>query len=196
VLIGVPAEAEHLTCVDLDFTAAGRLAVDHLADLGHDRIVLVGPDARAYRRGSGNATRMLRGVRQQAARRGVGFSHHTSDGSPAGSAELVDQLLGDGSGVTGVIVKNEKAMVPLLDALRDASVRVPDDVALVTVAPDAIAERTSPSLSSIDLPFEQMAERAVELLMDKLGGADWTGVTLFPPRLTARASSGAARVLG
>src|SRR5689334_7049749 len=35
VLIGFPADAAGLTCVDLDFYRAGEACVDHLAGLGH-----------------------------------------------------------------------------------------------------------------------------------------------------------------
>lgn len=194
VLIGVPGAADDLTCVDLDFFAAGRMAVDHLVDLGHRSIAMLGPHPKVYRRGSGSAARTLRGVKRQAGQRKIALSHHSSDGSPRALAELVEDLFAAGSDITGLIVKNEKGIVPLLDALRVAGVRVPEDVSIVAVVPDAIAERTTPSMTSVDIPIEQMAQRAVELLMDKLDGADWTGVTLFPPRVTARDSSGGARV--
>ena len=42
VLIGVPDDPAGLHCVDLDFAAAARLAVDELADTGHDRVVVHG----------------------------------------------------------------------------------------------------------------------------------------------------------
>src|ERR671916_158444 len=35
VLIGFPADASGLTCVDLDFAAAGARCVEHLRELGH-----------------------------------------------------------------------------------------------------------------------------------------------------------------
>src|SRR5690606_3782095 len=35
IFIGIPDDTEGLTCVDLDFEAAGRLAVDRLVDAGH-----------------------------------------------------------------------------------------------------------------------------------------------------------------
>jgi LacI family transcriptional regulator len=194
VLIGVPGVPEDLTCVDLDFAAAGRMAVDHLADLGHRSIALLGSHPKVYRRGSGSAARTLRGVKKQAGQREIALSHHSWDDSPRALTELVEELFATGSDITGLIVKNQKGIVPLLDTLRAAGIRVPEDVSIVVIAPDAIAERTSPSMTSVDVPIEQMAQRAVELLMDKLEGAGWTGVTLFPPRLTARASSATVRV--
>jgi LacI family transcriptional regulator len=194
VLIGVPGVPEDLTCVDLDFSAAGRMAVDHLADLGHRSIALLGSHPKVYRRGSGSAARTLRGVKRQAGQRKIALSDHSWDDSPHTLSALVGELFCAGSDITGLIVKNEKGIVPVLDTFRASGVRVPDDVSIVVIAPDAIAERASPPMTSVDVPVELMARRAVELLMDKLEGAGWTGVTLFPPRLTVRASSAAVRV--
>ena len=51
VLVGVPADPAGLHCVDLDFEAAARMAVDELADVGHDEIVVVGYPSSAMERG-------------------------------------------------------------------------------------------------------------------------------------------------
>ena len=42
VLVGVPEDTAGLHCVDLDFPMAARLAVDELAETGHDRLVVIG----------------------------------------------------------------------------------------------------------------------------------------------------------
>ena len=42
VLVGVPEQPAGLRCVDLDFREAGRLAVDELAETGHDRVICLG----------------------------------------------------------------------------------------------------------------------------------------------------------
>ena len=75
VLIGVPAQTEGLTCVDLDFEAAAALCVDHLAELGHREVVLIGEAAEVYRRGSGFANRSLDGFTRRAAELGLAASH-------------------------------------------------------------------------------------------------------------------------
>ncbi|CAM5231180.1 LacI family transcriptional regulator OS=Streptomyces tendae OX=1932 GN=GUR47_38025 PE=4 SV=1 [Streptomyces tendae] len=49
VLIGLPADTEGLTCVDLDFRATGALCVEHLAQLGHRDIAVIGEAAAVSR---------------------------------------------------------------------------------------------------------------------------------------------------
>ena len=65
---------------------------------------------------------------------------------------------------------------------------VPRDVAVVAICPDDVAERSSPALSSVQIPAEALGRRAVELLMAKLDGQMPPELTLLPPVLTGRFS--------
>ncbi|MFI9781054.1 hypothetical protein ACIHCV_41590 [Streptomyces sp. NPDC051956] len=80
VLIGLPREPAGLACVDLDFRAAGALCVDHLADLGHREMVLLGAPEAAYARHAGFAVRTVAGAAERAAARGVRLTHRTVAG--------------------------------------------------------------------------------------------------------------------
>ena len=68
VLIGYPADADRLTCIDLDFVAAGAHCVDHLADLGHRSLALLGTPSAVYERQTGFAQRTLTGFVEAADR--------------------------------------------------------------------------------------------------------------------------------
>jgi DNA-binding LacI/PurR family transcriptional regulator len=183
VLIGVPEETRGLTCVDLDFEAAAALCVDHLAELGHREIVLVGEAAELYRRGSGFANRSLAGFSRRAGELGLAASHHTCDGSP----DQVEAPLTAHPGATAFVVHNAIALRPLLDALRASGREVPWDVSVVALAPDELGGATS--VTTVPLPSEEMGRRAVELLMGKLDGSPDSGATLLAPELALRGST-------
>jgi DNA-binding LacI/PurR family transcriptional regulator len=189
VLIGVPENAAGLTCVDLDFFAAGALCVDHLADQGHRRLALIGVAPEVYRRGSGFAERMLAGFESRSRQRGVDADHHPCDPTHAAAARVIDDLFATEPAPTGIVIHNEGAVRPLLEAVRATGRRVPEDVSIVALGPDSLAEHTSPPLTSVQLPAEALGRRAVELLMGKLGGDAAIGATLLPPRLTVRQST-------
>ncbi len=189
VLIGVPETTAGLTCVDLDFFAAGAACVEHLAELGHDRIALIGPAPEVYRRGAGFAERTLAGFESRARQRGLRASHHACDAAHDDVGSLVAELLGAADPPTGFVVHNEAAHAPLLEALRGAGRSVPADVSVVAICPDAMADQARPRLSSVHLPAEELGRRAVETLMHKLEGDPAVGATLLPPVLTARESS-------
>jgi DNA-binding LacI/PurR family transcriptional regulator len=191
VLIGVPESTAGLTCVDLDFFAAGAACVEHLAELGHRSVALIGPAEEVYRRGSGFAERSLAGFESRARQRGLRATHHACDAARDDVAGLIARLLADDDPPTGLVVHNEAAHGHVLEALRGGGRRVPEDVSVVAICPDAMAEQTRPRLSSVHLPADELGARAVEMLMHKLAGDSAIGATLLPPVLTPRESSAA-----
>ncbi|WP_307835132.1 LacI family DNA-binding transcriptional regulator [Streptomyces adelaidensis] len=62
VLIGIPEDPADLYCVDIDFTQAGRLAVQELAGTGHQRIVVIGHPPHTVARGNSFIGQFQRGV--------------------------------------------------------------------------------------------------------------------------------------
>ncbi|MGH2928566.1 MAG: LacI family DNA-binding transcriptional regulator, partial [Solirubrobacteraceae bacterium] len=191
VLIGVPADPAGLDCVDLDFARAGRLCVEHLADLGHREVAFIGEAQGIYRRHAGFAERTLRGVGVAAAEAGMSLVHRPCGGSYEAAAGVLARILEERPSTTGLIVQNEAVIPPLLSLLRAAGRIVPEDVSIVAVCPDQLAERTSPQLSSVNLPAAELGARAVQLLMSRIEGGEGDGeVTLIPPALTVRGSTG------
>ena len=106
-LIGVPAEPAGLDCVDLDFGAAGRSCVEHLADLGHREIAFIGESEAVYRRHVGFAERTLTGVRAAAAEAGVGLVHRPCESSFESAAGVLARVLEERPHTTGLIIQNE-----------------------------------------------------------------------------------------
>jgi DNA-binding LacI/PurR family transcriptional regulator len=191
VLIGVPESTAGLTCVDLDFYAAGAACVEHLADLGHRSVAMIGLAPEVYRRGAGFAERSLAGFESRARSRGLQASHHAFDAAHDDVATLLAEVFDGDAPPTGLVVHNESVHAPLLAALRAAGRRLPEDVSVVAICPDSLAEQTRPRLSSVHLPAEELGRRAVAMLMHKLGGDSAVGAVLLPPTLTVRESSAA-----
>ena len=190
VLIGFPAEADGMTCVDLDFGAAGRACLDHLADLGHRCVGLIGSPYAVYARGTGFATRVANGVAAAAMDRGVRASTHPCDASRDGAPAMVRELLRAHPGMTGLIVHNELVVESVVHALRESGKRVPEDMAVVAICPDDLADRLN--LSAVALPAEEVGRRAVDLVMTKLAEGEVPAATWLPPRLTVRESTSPA----
>ncbi|MFE2738454.1 LacI family DNA-binding transcriptional regulator [Streptomyces sp. NPDC059349] len=194
VLIGLPHDPAGLTCVDLDFRAAGGLCVDHLADLGHREVILLGAPEAAYRRRTGFAVRTVAGALERAATRGVRLTHRSVEGDWDSTAGTLTRVLQERPDATALIVQNEAATPHLAPLLRSFGRALPEDMSLVVVGSDAVATAGTPQLTSVAVPAAALAERAVELLRQLLdrrstdsGGA---APTLLEPRLTVRASSG------
>ncbi|MFI1566278.1 LacI family DNA-binding transcriptional regulator [Streptomyces sp. NPDC020490] len=189
VAIGFPADPDGLTCIDLDFKAAGEACVEHLARLGHRVVALVGSPPEVYVRQTAFAQRVVQGFTAAADRGGLASSVHPCEASPAAARLVAQQLLREQPALTGVVVHNEPVLEPLIDAFEQLGLRVPGDLSVTAICPDELAESLRVPVTSVALPSAEVGERAVELLMRKLGGTPVPEATLLPPRLTDRAST-------
>ena len=191
VLIGFPADATGLTCIDFDFDAAGALGVRHLAELGCRNVALLGEPPAVYLRGTGYAERTLAGFTRTVQELGITGTVLPCDPAPDAVRETTGRLLREHPGLTGLVVHNEAVVEPMLRTVQAEGRRVPEDLSVIVIGPDDLGLRTTPQLTSIALPADEVARRAVDLLIAKLDGAPVPASTLLPPRLTVRDSTSA-----
>ncbi|MEV1077008.1 LacI family DNA-binding transcriptional regulator [Streptomyces sp. NPDC050211] len=189
VMIGFPAEADGLTCIDLDFKAAGEACVEHLARLGHRVVALIGSPPEVYVRQTAFAQRVVQGFTAAADRGRLSSSVHPCEATPAAARAVAEQLLREHPALTGVVVHNEAILEPLIDAFGRLGLRVPADLSVTAICPDELADSLRIPVTSVALPSAEVGARAVELLMNKLGGKTVPEATLLPPRMTERAST-------
>ncbi len=190
VLIGLPDRPGDVSCVDLDFTAAGYGALQHLAGHGRRAVGLLGPPPGVYQRGTSYVNRFLAGFTDAAKDLGVATAvqpcEPTFDGVDAALTGL-DEALPD---LTGLVVHNEAALMPLLDRLRASGRSVPGDVSIVAVCPRDVAVAHAVRLTSIDIPALEVGTLAVEMAMGRLNGGRHAETRLLAPTLTERDSCG------
>ncbi|MEW2066245.1 LacI family DNA-binding transcriptional regulator [Streptomyces sp. NPDC007346] len=196
VLIGLPSQTTGFTCVDLDFTEAGALCVEHLAELGHREIAVIGEAPAVYERKAGFAERTIDGLRARAHGLGLRVLHRPCEGTYASMASAVGQIFTERPDVTGFVVHNEQAVEPLLSLLRQDRRAVPEDISVVAVCPEQVALQGSVRLTSVTIPAREMARHAVDHLIAKVEGQADDEVVLLKPELVVRASSGPAPVNG
>jgi DNA-binding LacI/PurR family transcriptional regulator len=194
VLIGFPENATGVTCVDLDFHRAGRVCVEYLAGLGHTDVALLGAPRAVYQRDTGFARRTMAGftaaARELGLRSAVSSCEEHSDAVRRTTAALLTRR----PDLTALVVHNEGAVGHVLAALAALGRQVPDDLSVLAICPDEVAERASPTLSSVLVPAEDVGRQAVEMLMRKLNGFQVEDATLLAPQLTPRASTAAPPV--
>ncbi|MGX1131044.1 DNA-binding LacI/PurR family transcriptional regulator [Streptomyces glaucescens] len=189
VLIGLPADHAGLTCVDLDFRAAAETCVNHLAELGHRVVALVGSPPEVYVRRTAFAQRVVQGFTAAADRHGLASTVHPCEPTPAAARATAERLLREHPGLTGLVVHNEAVLEPLAEAFEQAGLRIPDDLSVTAICPADLAQTARVSLSSVTLPSTEVATRAVDLLIRQLAGEPVPATTLLPPALTVRGST-------
>jgi DNA-binding LacI/PurR family transcriptional regulator len=190
IFIGVPDDADGLTCVDLDFEAAGRMAVDRLADAGHLRITMLGQTEVAYRR-SNFPRRLLHGVQDRAIERGVAVDWVASGaiGTDAGAVREATASALDRGDRAFLVHAVDDAHEALLSVLAERGLRVGEDVSVVSAAASFDTSTLSTAVDTIPLIPEQSCELAVELAVQRLeDGRASSGVHLIPPEYRSAGS--------
>ncbi|MFD3518232.1 LacI family DNA-binding transcriptional regulator, partial [Streptomyces sp. NPDC058663] len=130
VLIGLPADPTGFTCVDLDFAEAGAQCAEHLAELEHRQIAVIGEAPAVYERKTGFAERTIEGLRGRARDLGLHVLHRPCEGTYAAMAGALGQIFTERPDVTGFVVQNEQALEPLLSLLRQDRRAVPEDISV------------------------------------------------------------------
>jgi len=191
ILVGVPADSQGLSCVDLDFAAAGRLAVRHLTEHGHERIALLGSGEAAVTRGASYAVRIIEGFREEAGRLGVRHTVVPLEDSYPAAATALARARTEVDGPTALVVHNEGALPAVLTALAREGLRVPEDVSVLAVAPARRAEHLSVPLTVIDIPSVEIGRTAVAMAVDRQERSVPAETRLLAPQLVEHGSCAA-----
>jgi len=169
VFIGIPDDHEGLDCVDLDFEAAARLAVDRVADAGHTRIALIGQSESSYRL-SNFPPRVRRAAADRAEERGVQHSFATTGGTVT-EADAVRIAVDDAldSGATALLLHGVDDMHALVfAALDERGVRIGRDVSVVSIAASFDTTKLDRQIDTIPLIPEASCDLAVDLALARI----------------------------
>ncbi|GAA1558813.1 LacI family DNA-binding transcriptional regulator [Dactylosporangium maewongense] len=160
---------DHVTMAN---TEAARLATQYLIDRGHRRIAAIGANPRVATTSA--ASLRLDAFRDTLAKNGLSLpaehvvtaeEWHLRDGA-AGMA----RLLGLPQPPDAVFCFNDTMAFGALHTLAARGVRVPDDVAVIGFDNVAMAEFTTPPLTTIEPGTAQVAKQAVDMLAARVAG--------------------------
>ncbi|TAK03033.1 MAG: LacI family transcriptional regulator [Chloroflexota bacterium] len=173
--------------VDVDNEASARLAVDHLLELGHRRIACITNAALSYTA----AADRLAGYRQALATAGVGSVPELVEAGAFDSASghRAMTLILERGRPDAVFVASDVVALGAIGALREAGLRVPDDVSVVGFDDIPLAAYFDPPLTSIRIPAHDLGLAAGNALLDRIAGREVPDRTLLPTELIVRAST-------
>lgn len=185
VLVNGHADGVDAVFVSDDDHEAMRLAVSHLAELGHERIGLAtGPTHYVP------VTRKIEGFTAAVGVKKPPIEHSlfTIEGGRAAAAKLLDR------GVTGIVCASDLMALGAIEACRARKLRVPRDVSIVGYDDSPMMAFTDPALTTVRQAVPAMCSAAVRALLDQLAGRSVPRHEyLFRPELVVRGSTGAVR---
>ncbi|MFJ2032442.1 LacI family DNA-binding transcriptional regulator [Streptosporangium sp. NPDC087985] len=168
----------------MDVGQGARLAIEHLALLGHRRIALVSGPTGSWTSGE---------MREAATAMGdidlviLGPNAPTEQGGLAVAADVV------ASGATGVLAYNDLVAIGLIEGLYEHGVRVPADISVVGVDDIVSGRLNRPKLTTIAMPTAAAGRMAVDLLLQSVNDGTTPTLTTLETSLVVRESTAEVR---
>ena len=93
---------------------------------------------------------------------------------------------------TAIFAANDESAISAIAALKDHEVKVPEEIAIVSIDNIGLAEMIRPSLTTVDVPKRRMASYAMQVLMLQKQFKDQQSASIvLPTELIVRESCGA-----
>lgn len=157
--------------VTVDDVEGGRLATEHLLELGHRRIAFAGDTVDGVH-GAHASSRRCIGYQRALERAGVPVRPDLVRLRPHGreAAEIVRDLVGLASPPTAVFAASDLQALAVIDTLEALGMRVPDDLSVVGF--DDVELARYAGLTTVAQPLEDSGMKGAELLLSALEGED------------------------
>lgn len=160
--------------VVINFRLGVEQALDYFMQRGHRRIGFLGPDCKLDQK-----KRPAPEVRRQY------FIRYTKErdlfdpsllfnakmNAREAREAIAARLAAGGPMPTALLAANEEAAIGAVGAIREAGLRVPDDLSIISFNDTAVSALTDPPLTSISTHVEAMSATAVNLLCRRADGA-------------------------
>jgi LacI family transcriptional regulator len=195
VMIGRCENNTGLGYVDLDIEAGIKLAMKHLVGLGHRQIGFVSAEPYSFTETEfaneyGHTHWAVRGYEDACQQFGLPVICERVQVAQESVEHGVIRLLTENPQLTAIVTGQEAAITGIIKAIQNRELRIPEDLSIVGLVTEQMAELTTPPLTTISAQAEQTSFRAAKLLIDQLEGqANIDQHLLFPFELTVRGST-------
>jgi len=189
VLIGRRVPKTNLDVVRTSEAAGMRLALGHLAQLGHREVLHIDG-------GSGQIPSDRRRAFRGAAR-ALGLAARVQRGDRTAEAgwEAAHRLLAAGDIPTAIIPYHDMAATALIDAFTRAGVRIPDDVSVIGYDNSQLSQMSHVNLTSVGQDVHHLATQAVGKAVQRVEDRNLPagGEVVLSPSLIVRGTTGPVR---
>jgi LacI family transcriptional regulator len=192
ILIDRKPEGAKVNFVGVDDEQIGRMATEHLIEMGCRRIAHIGGP------GISTAVGRLRGYRRALERHGLRADplyvisrEHADEASDATGYEAMNALLAAKRAPDGVFCYNDPTAMGAMQAAIEKGIRIPRDLAFIGSGNVRYAKFLRVPLSTIDQQSEEIGDRAAALALKLIESKTHLkpATVLLTPRLVARESS-------
>jgi len=180
-------ENSNIPTVSPAFKEGTYIGVRHLASLGHRRIVFIDSPFEYW------SSRMrIEGYQAALLESGIGFEEELvfeSDLTAEGGYIATKKLLDDRVDFTAISAVNDTTAIGAIKALKEAGLRVPEDISVVGFDDIELSIYSDPPLTTVWVPWEEVGSTAVDVLLDVINGShDGREMIELPVKLVVRES--------
>lgn len=179
-----------VNCLDVDNLQAGRKATLHLLRLGYKRVATITgsqDQVVGYDRYQGYL-KALQDYGQPISPELVAEGDFTDEGGYKAMTRLLPQK------PDAIFAASDMMAYGAMRALREANLRIPEDVAIVGFDDIPASSKTVPPLTTVRQPVLQMGSQAVDVLIDLIDGkANSPRQVIMDTELVVRESCGASQ---
>jgi DNA-binding LacI/PurR family transcriptional regulator len=204
VAISAHTPAENVTNIILDHHQAVHQALKHLYELGHRRVAILRgpraiPDSEFRWESCQDVAREIElkldlalVVRIDSAGWSMKTGYHPM--APEIGYKPVQALLERTRDFTAMFCFNDIAAIGAIRALKEAGLRVPEDVSVVGFDDILSAAYATPSLTTVRQPLTEMGKRGAQILLERIAGRgnEYPAEVVMHPELVVRESTGPA----
>jgi DNA-binding LacI/PurR family transcriptional regulator len=185
--------------IEIDDEGGARAAAEHLIELGHRTVLVIGvepPAPATTTLPSGVMARRLAGYRAGFAAIGVAIPDERVVVGPAsieGGMTALAAALASAMPFTAILAMSDAMAIGAMRMLHDRGMVVPRDVSVVGFDDIDLARHVDPALTTVQQPIRRKGEEAVALLLATIhGGGRATEHRRLEARLVVRDSTGRA----
>lgn len=158
---------KNLSSVSTDDKEAARSAINLLIGLGHRQIGIIGGDQIL----SDISRLRYEGCLEAFRENGIEFDTRNYQGgrySYADGYKATQALIGKGCKFTAIFAMSDVMSIGAIRALKDAGLRVPEDVSVIGVDDLPLGRYIVPQLSTIRQSTQKIAQRSVAILLESI----------------------------
>lgn len=166
VLVERPVDVPSVDVIVVDNLIGAYEAMEHLISLNHKRIGFIGDKLEQQ-----VENERFEGYRKALKDHGLSFDEKLVKFSKGYSVEegfrLADELWSTDKFATAVFAACDLLAIGAIQGLRQKGIRVPEDVSVVGYD-DTLGMYTSPRLTTVAQPMEEMGQLAAQILIDRI----------------------------
>jgi LacI family transcriptional regulator len=167
VMVNRRPEGVDVPSITPDDATGIRLAVEHLASLGHRRIAhLAGPENTST--GVARARAFRAAIRDLGLDDSQGLVRGCDSWTEDAGAEALRDLLDSGVEFTAIVAGNDLIALGCYDVFAERDITCPDDVSVVGFNDMPFLDKMRPPLTTIAIPHHQIGAEAARLLLDAI----------------------------